>query len=206
MSDKSTKKGIIKVIIFGTLLVFYVSGVFSQSKGEKVASEQEAERKRNISVKIGISYFNPSEKRCKDVYGSGVMYKGEFSIGIWRDLSLWIGGGFFPKKGELFYTKEETKLQIIPIGMGVKYVFFKREVNLYSGIGLKYYQLTETNPIGDVNKGGVGFCGEIGAFVVLGEGLMIDLSVDYSYCKMTPATRSINVGGFEVEIGVGYRF
>jgi len=166
----------------------------------------EPERERNFTIKVGVSYFNPSEQRFKDVYSTGMMYTGEIAIEIWKDISLWISAGYFGKKGELFFTKEETKLIIIPFGGGVRYIFFKNKINLYTGIGLSYYQLKETNPLGEVSKGGLGYTGEIGAFVLLGEGLIIDIKMDYSYCKMTPVNRSINVGGFEIGAGIGYRF
>jgi hypothetical protein len=37
-------------------------------------------------------------------------------------------------------------------------------------------------------------------------GLIIDLHISYSYCKMKPADYRINIGGFEAGIGIGYEF
>jgi hypothetical protein len=199
----TSEEGIKKSGYIRASFIDFIELVPQTAKSEEIPKP---EKKRYVSVKAGASYFYPSEKRCRDVYSAGMMVKAEINFEIWKDLSLWIGGGYFSRKGKLFFTKEETELQIIPVGAGVKYTIFKNRINVYSGAGLKYYQFKETNPLGDVNKVGFGFVGKIGAFVLLGEGLIFDLCMDYSYCKMKPATRSINVGGFEVGAGIGYRF
>jgi hypothetical protein len=71
---------------------------------------------------------------------------------------------------------------------------------------MNYYQYKETNPIGDVSEGGLGFVGKIGSYITIIEKLVLDFYVDYSYCKMKPADLEINVGGIVAGIGVGYRF
>jgi hypothetical protein len=163
-------------------------------------------QKRNNYIKAGVNYFSPPEQRFKDVYGSGMTYSGEIGIGIWKGLKLWIGGSYFTKKGELFFTKEETKVQIFPMGGGLKYLLTEGSANLYSGMGLYYYQFKETNPIGDVSKGGLGYVGQVGVFVKAIGGLIIDFNLDYSYCRMRPVERSINIGGFQAGIKLGYEF
>jgi hypothetical protein len=125
---------------------------------------------------------------------------------LWKNLELWVGASFFSKKGELSFTGEETKVRIIPIGGGVKYISSVGGINYYSGIGINYYLYKETNPIGDASKGGFGILGMIGSFMKVTRGLIIDLYIDYSYCKMKPADYRINIGGFEAGIGIGYEF
>ena len=163
-------------------------------------------KKRNNYIKVGVNYFSPPEQRFKDVYGNGMTYSGEIGIGIWKGLKLWIGGSYFTKKGELFFTKEETKMQILPMGGGIKYLLTEGRANLYTGMGLYYYQFKETNPIGDVSKSGLGYVGQIGVFVKVIGGLTIDFRMDYSYCKLKPVNRNINIGGFEAGVGMAYQF
>ena len=179
-------------------------------KKEKPRIEKEVipkpPKKRNNYIKAGVNYFSPPEQRFKDVYGNGMTYTGEIGIGVWKGLKLWIGGGYFTKKGELFFTKEKTKVQIFPIGGGIKYFLTKGRAYLYTGMGLYYYQFKETNPIGDVSKGGLGYVGQIGVFVKFIGRLIIDFNLDYSYCRMRPVERSINIGGFQAGIKLGCEF
>jgi len=179
-------------------------------KKEKPRIEKEVKpkppKKRNNYIKAGVNYFSPPEQRFKDVYGNGMTYSGEIGIGVWKGLKLWISGGYFTKKGELFFTKEKTKVRIFPIGGGIKYLLTEGRANLYTGMGLYYYQFKETNPIGDVSKSGLGYVGQIGVFLKVIGGLIVDFNLDYSYCRMRPVERSINIGGFQAGIGLGYEF
>jgi len=160
----------------------------------------------DVTVELKAHYFNPSEQAFKDIYGGGVMYGAEISIGVWKALDLWFGGSYFSKKGELTFTKEETKLELLPIGGGVKYRILSGNFVLYVRLGLNYYQYKESNPIGEVSEGGLGFVGQIGSYVTIVGGLVFDLYVDYTYCKIKPVDFEINIGGIAVGAGVGYRF
>jgi hypothetical protein len=159
-----------------------------------------------VIVEVRAHYLHPSEKAFRDIYGGGTMYGGELSIGVWRGLEVWFGGCYFSKKGELTFTKEETKLEIYPIGGGLKYRLSTGIFDLYAGAGLNYYRYKESNPLGDVSKGGLGYIGKIGSYVKITRRFLIDLYVNYSYCKMKPADFEINIGGFEAGIGLGYSF
>lgn len=160
----------------------------------------------DFTLELKALYFSPTEQAFKDIYGGGLMYRGEVSIGLRKNLDLWLGGGYFSKKGELTFTKEETKLQIVPIGGGLKYRIATGNVNFYGGIGLYHFQFKESNPIGDVSKGRLGYVGKIGAFVEVVKGLIVDVYFDNTYCKMQPADFKINIGGIEAGIGIGYVF
>ncbi len=178
----------------------------------RVDSQQEKEMKlkpveeRRSYIKLGVNYFRPSKQIFRDIYGNGAMYRAEICIGIGRGLELWMAGGYFSKNGKLSFTDEGTKLQILPVGWGIKYVSTKGNINYYTGIGFNYYQVKEINSIGDVSKGRLGFGGEIGAFTRVAGGLIIDFRMDYYYCKMELANRKIDIGGLTVGIGLGYEF
>ncbi len=172
---------------------------------EREMKPEPVEERRSY-IKAGVNYFRPSKQIFRDIYGNGVMYRAEICIGIWRGLELWMAGGYFSKNGKLSFTDEGTKLQILPVGWGIKYVSTKGNINYYTGIGLNYYQVKEINPIGDVSKGRLGLGGEIGAFTRITGGLIIDFRMDYYYCKMELANRKIDIGGLTVGIGLGYEF
>ena len=160
----------------------------------------------DITVELRAHYLHPSEKAFRDIYGGGLMYGGEVSIGVWRSFEVWFGGSYFSMKGELTFTKEETKLKIYPLGGGLKYRLSEGALSFYIGAGLNYYQYKESNPLGDVSKGGLGYIGKIGSYVKVNSGLLFDLYVNYSYCKIKPADFEINIGGIEAGVGIGFRF
>jgi hypothetical protein len=64
----------------------------------------------------------------------------------------------------------------------------------------------ESNPLGDVSKGGLGYIGKTGSYVNVSGGLLVDLYVNYSYCKIKPADFEINIGGIEAGGSIGYQF
>ena len=160
----------------------------------------------DIIIELKAHYLHPSEEAFRDIYGGGMMYGGEISIGVWRGLDVWFGVSYFSKTGELTFTKEETKLEIYPIGGGLKYKLSTGIFDLYAGAGLNYYQYKESNPLGHVSKGGLGYIGKIGSYVKVTGGLLFDLYVNYSYCKLKPADFEINIGGIEAGVGIGYSF
>lgn len=152
-------------------------------------------------------YFNPSDQRNKDIYGSGWVFGGEIGFGVRQSLNVYVSGSYYSKEGELTYTKENTKLKIIPLAVGAKYHFnIAGGLNLYAGAGLTYNIFKEENPIGNVSKNGFGFVVNSGLLAFVFEGLYLDGYVNYSYCKMKPANVDINIGGLELGLGIGYKF
>jgi len=161
----------------------------------------------DFTVELKAHYFSPSEEAFRDIYGGGIMYGGEVSIGVWKEVEVWFGVSFFFKKGELAFTKEETEVKIVPFGAGVRYSHpVNEKINIYGGLGINYYSFKEENPLGEVSKGGLGPVMRAGGLVRVTKEFIVDVYVDYSYCKMKPADFNINVGGIEAGIGLGYRF
>jgi len=151
-------------------------------------------------------YFSPSEKYFRDIYGAGWMAEGEIGIRLFRDLELWAGGGYFSRKGKLTFTREETTLTIQPLGGGLRYRITSGRISGYVGAGVNYYQYKESNPIGNVSKNSLGYVGKAGAFIRIVPGLLLDLNLGYTYCKMTPADFEINIGGIAAGAGLAIEF
>jgi len=159
----------------------------------------------SITIEVKGSYFFPSEQAFKDIYGSGLRYGGEISLGIWKNLDVWIGGDYFSQNGELTYTGEESSLQIVPLGGGLKYRITTGVLSFYGGAGVNYFNYKESNVIGDLKAGAVGIVAKAGAYLEPVNQFVIDFFVEYSYCRMTPADFTINIGGVKAGIGIGVR-
>ena len=160
----------------------------------------------DLKIEIKGGYFYPSEKAFKDIYGGGFSIGGEISVGILKNLSIWVGGNYFTKKGKLTFTQEDTEIKLTPIGGGLKYEFPTGKFAPYLGLGVNYYLYEESNPLGDVNKNEVGYIGKAGTYIYLTSHFIIDLFLNYSYCDIQPADFKINIGGLEAGIGGGYEF
>lgn len=159
------------------------------------------------SLGIRGIYFSPSDENFKSIYGAGWMYGGELSFRITKGVFLWLGGSYYSKTGSLTYTLEETKLTLIPVGGGLKFELLgEKIISPYFAAGVNYFLYKESNVIGDVNKGGVGFIGKAGLCLNLAKEFAVDFYGGYSSCKFTPADFEINVGGLEAGAGLVLRF
>ena len=161
----------------------------------------------DFRIELKGQYFYPTEEAFRDVYGGGLMYGAEASIVVWRELEDWFGGSYFSKTGELTFTGEETKVKIVPLGVGLRYSYPVLEgIDLYGALGIHHYSYREENPLGEVSKGGIGYSVRIGSYVRVTGKLFIDLYGEYSYCKMKPADFEINIGGIGAGVGIAYEF
>jgi hypothetical protein len=159
-----------------------------------------------VRIELKASYFRPTEQAFLDIYGGGPRYGGEVNIGFWKGLDLWLGGSYFSKEGELTFTKEKTELQIIPIGAGLKYSWTKGVIRLYTAAGLSSFQYKESNPIGEVSKSRLGGIAEMGSYVKIAGGLLIDVFLNYSVCRVESADFKVNIGGLGAGLGLAYEF
>ena len=154
------------------------------------------------SVGLRAVYFQPSDADFKSIYGGGYKYGGEIAFNLTKGLDLWLDGGYYAKTGSLTYTKEETKLTLIPIGAGVRYRFLPGKLQPYVGAGARYTIFKESNVIGDVSSGGIGFIGKAGLAFFFAKSIGIDVHLAYSVCKMKPKDFEFDVGGLEIGAGL----
>ena len=159
----------------------------------------------SVTVEVKGSFFYPTEQAFKDIYGSGSIFGGEISLEILKNLDVWIGGDYFSQNGELTFTGEESSLQIVPLGGGLKYWITTGVLSFYGGAGVNYFNYKESNVIGDVKAGAVGIVAKVGAYLEPVNQFVIDFFIEYSYCRMTPADFTIDIGGIKAGIGIGVR-
>ena len=161
---------------------------------------------QGLSIKMKFSFFVPQENYFESIYGGGFTYGTEIDIVLWKKIDLWASGYFFSKQGELTFTKDPTDLKIFPIEWGLRYRFLSKRINLYAGIGLGYVSLKESNFIGDVSTRNMGWNLGLGGFVTLFQNLILDVFVRYSWCIVNPASIKVNIGGYDIGMGIGYSF
>jgi hypothetical protein len=168
--------------------------------------ESEANIVRNHSLKIGAITFMPSEESFKDIYGSGIGFGGELNIGLWKSVFGWIIGNYYTAEGSLPITQETTSLSLLALGGGPKIIFSKARIRPYLGIGPVIYIYKEENPIGLAEGTGFGFIGQLGFSAQVVGGLILDASLNYTYCEVQPQNIKANVGGVQLGLSIGYSF
>lgn len=158
----------------------------------------------NFMIGVNARYLHPSEEAFRDVYGGGLMFGGGIGVKVIDMVEIWVDGSYFTKKGELTYTGEETTLTIMPIGVEGRVFLPLSLVRLYGAGGVAYFNFKESNVLGEVTENALGFRVKAGVVIELPAKLSVDAFAGYSYCRMTPTTIEINIGG--IEAGVGLRF
>jgi hypothetical protein len=159
-----------------------------------------------VSASVGVkaTYLSPSDADFKSIYGGGLIYGAEFNFDIMPSLNVWLDAGYFTKTGELTYTKEETKVTMIPIGAGLRYKYQLGMMAPYAGVGARYYIYKETNVIGDVSGGGVGFVGKVGVLISAISMVNFDLGIGFSSATLQPDDNKFNVGGLEISLAITF--
>jgi hypothetical protein len=157
-------------------------------------------------ISARVSYFQPSDEFFKNIYGSGGCYGGEISFEIYKGLHIWGGTEYFSKKGKLTFTKEDTEIRITPFFGGLKYVFPGSTINPYIGVGVGYFQFKESNILGTVEEGEIGYLGKAGLILRLIKSLIVDVFADYSICKTQPFEIEADLGGLKAGVAIGIEF
>ena len=209
------------------LISEYIHEMYVEALEEKIEEVPKKEIREVITEEIKVeeekaigfflegvaSYFRPTDQSFKDIYGSGMYFGGEISIFlkkilIWADgqIGIWAGGHYFTKKGLTTFTKENTKIRIMPIYVGLKFQVPVARVRPYVGLGVGYFQYKEESPIGTVKKGNIGYIGQIGCIFKIVGPLCFDFKGSYSYCKVKPVNVEVNLGGLQGVIGIGIDF
>lgn len=157
-------------------------------------------------VEAKMLSFQPTEEAFKNIYGGGLSYGGEVDISIYKGLAIWIGAEYFTKTGETTFTKEETEIRITPFYAGLKYIFPGQRMMPYLGAGVGYFQYKETNPIGEVKEGKIGFRAQGGLLLRLAGSFFLDFQVGYEMCKIKPQELEVEIGGLKAGLALAFVF
>ncbi len=188
--------GMRRLILIGIALIFLMTHLCAQ----------------DYRVEIGGSLFLPSEKAFRDIYGKGMIIGLDIGRKIRENLEIHVEVSYFSKIGELTFTRERTRVRILPIGTHLRYIFSKKIVHLYAGAGLTYTLFDEKNLLGRVRENKIGYRIKIGGFKRIKgfkkilKQFIIDVHMNYQYCKMKPAEIQFNAGGLDLGISFGFEF
>ena len=165
------------------------------------------------------AYFYPSDHRFRDVYSDAGLYSFETSVQSWRNIYSWASLGFLYTSGKSIGESKKAELYMIPIGLGLKYLFRDNQrIQPYLGLGLvvAYTHIYNDSKfvMRNQTKWGVGGIAKTGFLTYVSQSIFFDFFLDYTYLKSTFDTprnkvvinRKGDLSGLSIGGGIGYRF
>ena len=196
------KRNIIMII-----LLILTAFLFAQDEWDKKIKK--APTRSIFSLSAGGGVKSLALDRAKDVYGdfNPVFYL-DFAVNVAKPLELFFHIEYFNPAGELSYTKEETKLRIIPVELGLRFLISKGNFTPYIGGGVGYYFYQEENVIGKLSDNKIGFLGEAGFKIFIAKKFFIDIKGRYTFLKVNvqQEEESIDLSGLSILGGFGITF
>jgi opacity protein-like surface antigen len=153
----------------------------------------------------------PGDQVYREVYGKSLMQFGlELRRALGPRLSLWAEASYLSKTGALTFTKEETKLSVIPLEAGLTARLTQGKWAPYAGAGVGIFLLKEeSEALGSSSTSPFGFCLLAGISGDIGTSVFVDFRAKYQVYMAEPTDPSldkVNVGGLVLSGGVGFRF
>jgi hypothetical protein len=187
--------------------------LWPETKQENEQEKMDSHMLRNTLFESYYGRYEISDRRYKEVYQQG----GDiFTLEIsWllkaqdqHHLGISLGIKSFTKKGQASITQEETKLRLIPIFFGCKYLFKAGNFIPWIEIGLDWYTYKERSSIKTTSNSTLGYHIQGGLYFQIPK---IEFMVLRVYAKHTRAKTEennieVNLGGFEYGVGLAFNF
>jgi hypothetical protein len=184
-----------------SLAVTLALNVFAFSSSERTI--------RQGSVEFTLGGYAMNEPRFDAVYKSGGLMSGlSLSSAVVSDVNFYLDVKYYSREGELTFSKEKTTFYIVPISLGVRYIYPLGLFNPYLGAGLDFYFYYEENPIGTVLNYTNGFHIAGGTYIRISQSVpvLVNVRLKYTWANAEENSVSIQLGGFEYGVGVAFVF
>ncbi len=165
----------------------------------------------SIGLDVRIAAFFPTSKLFRDIYGTvSPSYQIEASGIVREHWHLWSNLSYVRKSGHSIPLNVPSRLQLVPIAAGFKYVWDRNGFAPYAGIGLSYIWLKEKNNLDLCNR-----VNSAGAIFKSGitkkyKRLAFSLFADYQLQKFTVTNSTcrqrVNISGFLLGGAIGVTF
>jgi hypothetical protein len=164
---------------------------------------------RQGTVEFLVGSYNMNEPRFDAVYSKGGLMAGlGLSAAIVSNFNVYLEAKYYSREGKLTFSQEATKLRLIPISLGVRYIYPLGILNPYLGVGADLYFYYEDNPIGTVlnHTSGYHFAG--GTYLRFSKSvpLMLNLKIKYTMAKATEGDVQVQLGGLEYAAALVFKF
>ena len=169
-------------------------------------------------LEVRFSYFRPSSELLRKIYDNGgINYELTASLPVWRRLNIWEAVDYFSKDGRSLGGHQKTEIRIIPLTLGLKYIYDIKKFSLYGGLGFRYFFVHVKNHSESVDRSisenGLGGVVEAGIMYQFLKHWVADVFGSYSFKELhthtsrdNVKTHSLEVGGWNVGGGIGCKF
>lgn len=164
---------------------------------------------RQGSVEFFFGSYNMNEPRFDAVYADGGLMAGlGLSAALVSNVNFYLEIKTYTRKGTLTFTKEKTEFTLVPISLGVRYIFPFGLLNPYAGAGADFYFYYEDNPIGTVLNYANGYHFLAGTYIhpLKKVPALINLKLKYTSARAEENDVKIQLGGFEYAVSLVFVF
>jgi hypothetical protein len=164
---------------------------------------------RQGSVEFTIGSYNMNEPRFEAAYPSGGPIAGlTLSSAVVSNLNFYLDIKYYSRHGALTFSQEKTEFYLVPIDLGVRYIFPLGFFHPYLGAGFDFYLYYEDNPIGTVLNYTNGYHATGGAYLRFSKSvpILVNLRVKYTWAKAEQDAAQIELGGLEYCLGLAFTF
>ncbi len=161
------------------------------------------------TFELFIGHYALSESRFKAVYhGGGIIAGLGLAVSMIPNFDLYIEAKGFHKSGELTYSKEKTRLFLLPVSFDIRYKVPIGPITPYVGGGIDFHFYFETNPIGNIADYSTGYNFQGGTYFHFSKNfpVLINLKIKYYKANKMVNDLKIELGGIEYGVGLAFVF
>jgi len=174
-----------------------------------------------VTVEGRVSAFLPESKRVRRIYDDAIpFYQYEVAKTFCNGFQGWFDVGYFEDRGRSIPLHNKTRIRLLPLGFGVKYIFPVFScLNAYVGGGglYSFLRIKDHSPFvkRHIRKNEWGGIVKIGFTYSVTCHLYIDIFADYLFQRFDfhrhPRHRfvernDLNLNGVSVGAGIGFKF
>lgn len=176
----------------------------------------------DFSVNVRAAYLHPTSSQVRKIYGNGwADYQLELATNILPNWQVWGGVSGFGKKGHSIGLEDRTHLRLIPVSLGLKYLFnCGQDLDFYVGGGLCYsfLNIKDKSPVFDehISKRAFGFVLQSGVYYYFYECFFVNLFADYYFQRFHLGHNNsessytewndLDMSAFKAGLGIGIQF
>jgi hypothetical protein len=164
---------------------------------------------RQGSIEFTLGSYSMNESRFEAVYPQGGLMGGlTLSSALFSNLNFYLDVNYYSRRGSLTFSKQKTTFYLVPIDLGIRYIFPLGFFHPYLGAGFDFYFYYEDNAIGTVLNYTNGYHMTGGAYFRVGKSvpLLVNLRLKYTWAKAEESAGSIQLGGLEYAGGLAFVF
>lgn len=209
---------------FHCLLTILLLLSASQGYGSELTHEATSCSFAKSLFEVKTGYFSFSNSLMRKIYNKGGLdIQLCASHPLWNLTNRWTLNAYgaveyFERSGESLNEHQKTSLWSVPINIGLKPVYeIDAHSQYYFTVGPRYFHIHQYNDSPYVcktkSRNGLGFFTNMGLHYSRCNRFVVDIFAEYSYAKIHfPSrdaciyTKSTQVGGLTLGLGLGYKF